>query len=553
MRSVLSKGETVHSRRLASAIALCAALASSCGAFGATPSAVVAPVADAPRLFALNERLEKAFEFLKRPDLDTLAPGRYEIDGSNCWASVLDASLKPWGDENLFEAHHAYIDVQVPLSGAETYGSMEPPPETATAFDPARDIVLWRAKGEHLTVSPGEFAAFFPPYGGHAPGLTDGAPRTIRKVVLKILASPAPGVQRTLDLPPGAGNPRNSEGAFFPLRDGRIIFAYSRYCGESKSDHAAAEIAARYSSDNGTTWSDRDEIIVKNQGGMNVMSVSLLRLRSGEIALFYLVKNSLSDCRPVMRRSFDEGRTWSEPTMCITDEVAYYVLNNDRVIQLRDGRLLFTVAKHSFPDGKFDNTGVVLTYSSDDNGATWRRGKSVLSVRGAAGKQYAAQEPGVVECTDGSLLLWIRTNADCQYFSRSTDRGETWSEPEPSPLVSPLSPASIKRLPTGDLLAVWNDHGSRPEMKTYRPAEHKWANGWRSPLAAALSSDDGRTWHGAKMVEDVPDGWFCYTAIQPLDDCTVLLGYCAYGTLAHSRLVKIPLEWFYDIKKGQQR
>ena len=55
------------------------------------------------------------------------------------------------------------------------------------------------------------------------------------------------------------------------------------------------------------------------------------------------------------------------------------------------------------------------------------------------------------------------------------------------------------------------------------------------------------------MVEDVPDGWFCYTAIQPLDDCTVLLGYCAYGTLAHSRLVKIPLEWFYDIKKGQQR
>ena len=361
-----------------------------------------------------------------------------------------------------------------------------------------------------------------------------------------VCAAPAAGVKLALDLPPGPDNPRNSEGAFLPLRDGRIMFAYSRYTGESKSDHATAEIAVRYSRDNGATWSGKDEIIVKNEGGMNVMSVSLLRLKSGEIALFYLKKNSLSDCRPVMRRSFDEGKTWSEPTMCITDETAYYVLNNDRVVQLRDGRLLFAVAKHSFPDGKFDKTGVVLTYSSDDNGATWRRGKSALSVRGADGKQYAAQEPGVVECTDGSVLLWIRTDADRQYFSRSTDRGETWSEPAPSPLVSPLSPASIKRLPTGDLVAVWNDHGSRPEMKTHRPSEHKWANGWRSPLAAALSSDDGRTWHGVKMIEDDPDGWFCYTAIQPLDDATVLLGYCAYDTLAHSRLVKIPLEWFYD-------
>lgn len=349
-----------------------------------------------------------------------------------------------------------------------------------------------------------------------------------------------------LELKPGPDNPRNSEGAFMPLKDGSIIYAYSRYRGASKGDHAPAEIAVRRSNDGGATWSATDEIIVRDEGAMNVMSVSLLRLKSGEIALFYLRKNSLADCRPVMRRSFDEGKTWSGPTTCITDETAYYVLNNDRVVQLESGRLLFAVSKHSFPDGKFDNTGVVLTYSSDDNGATWHRGKSVLEVRGADGRRYAAQEPGVVECSDGSILLWIRTNSGRQYFSRSTDRGETWSEPEPSPLVSPLSPASIKRLPTGDLLAVWNDHGSRPEMKTYRPTEHKWANGWRSPLAAALSSDDGRTWHGVKMLETDPDGWFCYTAIQPLADGTVLLGYCAYDMLAHTRLVKVPLKWFYE-------
>ena len=361
-------------------------------------------------------------------------------------------------------------------------------------------------------------------------------------MVSAALAGPAQGVKISLELPPGPENPRNSEGAFMPLKDGRIMFAYSRYSGESSHDHAKAEIAVRYSSDNGATWTDKDEIIARNDSGMNVMSVSLLRLQSGEIALFYLRKNSTSDCRPVMRRSFDEGKTWTDETPCITDEIAYYVLNNDRVIQLKDGRLLFAVSRHSFPDGKFDNAGVVMTYSSDDNGKTWQRGKSVLEIVAPSGNHYAVQEPGVVECLDGSVLLWIRTNADCQFLSRSNDRGETWSPPQPSWLRSPLSPASMKRLPTGDLLAIWNDHESMPEMRTKGKA---WAHGWRSPLSAAISSDDGRTWYGAKMLESDPDGWFCYTAIQPLDDGTVLLGYCAYSNLAHTRLVKVPLEWFY--------
>ena len=356
------------------------------------------------------------------------------------------------------------------------------------------------------------------------------------------LAAPAPGVHIGLELPPGPNNPRNSEGAFMPLKDGRIMFAYSRYYGKSSSDHATADIAARYSSDKGRTWTTNDEIIVKNEGGMNVMSVSLLRLQSGEIALFYLRKNSTKDCRPVLRRSFDEGKTWGEPTVCITDEVAYFVLNNDRVIQLKDGRLLFAVSKHAFDGSKFDNLGRVTTYTSDDNGKTWQRGKNILEVHDAKGAFKAAQEPGVVELKDGSILMWIRTNAGCQYMSRSTDRGISWSTPEPSALVAPVSPATIKRLPTGDLLAIWNDHTNRPDEAKKAP---KWANGRRTPLTTAISRDDGRTWTHVKNIEDDPAGWFCYIALQPLDDGTALLGYCAYKGLAHSRLVKVPIDWFY--------
>ena len=101
-----------------------------------------------------------------------------------------------------------------------------------------------------------------------------------------VCADPAAGVHVGLELPPGPDNPRNSEGSFLPLKDGRILFAYSRYYGNSKSDHATADIAARYSSDQGRTWTTNDTILVKNEGGMNVMSAGLLRLQSGEIALF---------------------------------------------------------------------------------------------------------------------------------------------------------------------------------------------------------------------------------------------------------------------------
>src|SRR5690625_2341983 len=98
------------------------------------------------------------------------------------------------------------------------------------------------------------------------------------------------------------------------------------------------------------------------------MSVSLLRLDNGEIALFYVRKNSMRDCIPMMRTSSDEGVTWSEPIPCITDREGYFVLNNDRVIQLGNGRLLMPVSMHvtSAEESTFNENGVIFCYYSDD-------------------------------------------------------------------------------------------------------------------------------------------------------------------------------------------
>ncbi|MCB0688727.1 MAG: exo-alpha-sialidase, partial [Saprospiraceae bacterium] len=257
---------------------------------------------------------------------------------------------------------------------------------------------------------------------------------------------------KVLSLQPGHDNPRNSEGDFIKLKNGDILFIYSHYYGESTSDHATAYLASRISKDGGKTWSNADEIVIQNEGGLNVMSVSLLRLQSGEIALFYLRKNATDDCIPMMRISVDEGRTWGEAIPCITDKKGYFVLNNDRVIQLNNGRLLMAVAQHNEPGGTFTGKGKLYSYYSDNKGMSWKSSTMVDNPY-----DITFQEPGLVELKDHSILMVIRSNAATQCLTHSKDGGETWSEVTKSQLVSPVSPATIERIPkTNDLLAVWN-------------------------------------------------------------------------------------------------
>ncbi len=185
-------------------------------------------------------------------------------------------------------------------------------------------------------------------------------------------AAQPPPYETLLTIEPSAAQPRNSEGDILKLADGRWCLIYSRFSGGT-SDHAAADLAQRVSSDEGRTWSD-DRIVVPREEGCNVMSVSLLRLADQRIALFYVRKRSLQDCRVVMRISTDEAGSFGPPIECITDEVGYYVLNNDRVVQLQSGRLIAPVAMHHSPaQEKPDWAGRVMCYLSDDVGATWRR------------------------------------------------------------------------------------------------------------------------------------------------------------------------------------
>lgn len=353
-----------------------------------------------------------------------------------------------------------------------------------------------------------------------------------------------------LDLPPKVGNPRNSEGAFIDLKDGRILFMYSRFIGEGHGcDNAPAGLASLESVDGGETWSAGSIGLTAEQDqAENIMSVSFMRMKNGDLGLFYFIRRGFEDGKEHVRRSSDEGRTWGEAVCCVPAR-GYYVTNNDRVIRLRDGRLIVPAGYHRTIAGKagssetWDGRSTTLYCFSDDDGLSWRESNlCTINVRGSGS---GLQEPGVIELQNGSLYGWARTDIGMQYEMFSFDRGATWTPAQPSRFSSPCSPLSMKRDPgTGNLVAIWNPI---PNYITRPPGPSTCWTAGRTPLVCAISRDDGETWLDPIILEDSPTSGYCYTAMHFMGD-QLLLAYCAggiedagYGCLNRLRIRKLPI------------
>ena len=329
-------------------------------------------------------------------------------------------------------------------------------------------------------------------------------------------------------------NPRYSEGSVALLADGTLLYATTEFVGGS-ADAATARIIGRESRDGGRTWGE-PRVLQKNVGKQNVMSATLRRLKPGPapapLGLFYLVKNGPSDLKVYLRISTDEARSFGD-SVCVTDAPGYHVLNNDRVTVLANGRIIVPVAWDSDIGRKGGMHSVSFCYFSDDGGKSWRRGRGVVDV-----PKRGAMEPEVIELDGKRLLMIVRTQLGHIATALSSDGGDTWDEPGKLPLKAPESPATIRRIPaTGDLLLVWNN--------TFDPrAGH---GGRRTPLAAAISSDEGRTWKDVRNLEDDPARTYAYTSILFVKDRVLLTYYITDPTSQRwsSRFRSMPVGWFY--------
>jgi len=310
-----------------------------------------------------------------------------------------------------------------------------------------------------------------------------------------------------------ANNPRNSEAAIIPLKDGSLLLAWTEFYANSGEDHAPARIVGRISRDSGRTWGEKYTLI-NNDGRCNVMEVNFVRLRDGTIALFHCQKNSEDkDCRVMMRVSSDEGKTWGNAKQ-LSPAGVYTGLTNGRAIRLKSGRILL----ETWVDG------YSYCLLSDDEGKTWKEGQRIKPKDGC-------WEPACIELKDGRVLMLMRTGMGGQFKSISKDGGLTWTEPALTQLVGTAAPVSISRIPTtGDLLAVWN---------------HNLGAGKRNPLTSAISKDEGQTWTHFRNIEDAPDDAWAYPAVTWVKD-EALLTYFNYKGGLSLKLKILPAKWFYD-------
>jgi sialidase-1 len=213
---------------------------------------------------------------------------------------------------------------------------------------------------------------------------------------------------------------------------------------------------------------------------------------------------------------------------------------HDRAIQLESGRVLvplFYARDHTIVVNSGLGAGnprcYTQVYYSDDEAQTWKPSRTVVDI---SESRVGAQEPAVIELRDKSLMMLLRNSTGRIYKCYSRDQGESWSKPEPTKLVSPVSPASIKRIPsTGGILIIWNNSPDK-----------------RNPLTCALSDDEGRSWKQIKNLDENPQYTYAYTSITFVGTGVLITYYAATDHPSSNvkftwalKLRNLPVSWFY--------
>lgn len=342
--------------------------------------------------------------------------------------------------------------------------------------------------------------------------------------------------KEVLRLRPDKTYTRHSEGAFLRLKDGSILYAWSRFTG-SFADSAPSDIVGCRSYDEGETWGETKTLLrAKDFGTHNIMSVSLMRMENGDLGLFFGSRAKPNVSLHHLARSADDGETfYTSLVYSNSSRPGYYVLNNDRVIRTRSGRLIAPLACHrggynydhadegeSAQKWSLDYAAYDTFLYSDDDGRTWQESADTVHPPFVSGN--GLQEPGIIEKENGVLWAWARTDHCYQYEMFSFDGGNHWTQAQPSRFTSACSPMQIRRNPAdGSLISVWNpipNYNGRLEAGTS-------PFGGRTPLVYAVSRDDGLTWTEPVVIEGREDAGYCYPCVFFTKDSSMLVGYCA--------------------------
>lgn len=128
--------------------------------------------------------IDRIVDFLDNTDLDSLEPGRIDLQGSDLYVNVNLQKSKTRAEAPI-ESHSEYIDIQIPISRDEEmgYSSLSYSHPVSVPYDADKDIAFYEgACDSYLNVRKGMFVVFFPGEG-HAPGIVDS---DILKIIIKV-------------------------------------------------------------------------------------------------------------------------------------------------------------------------------------------------------------------------------------------------------------------------------------------------------------------------------------------------------------------------------
>lgn|SRR5574344_1235287 len=134
---------------------------------------------------SLNPLFHTVVEYLKNNDLSKAECGKTLLKGEDLFINLTTAKGKS-PEDAVLETHKRMIDIQVPISCAETYGYTPLCQLPDVEYNEANDITKYEGVAQsYVTAEPGMFAIFFP-QDGHAPCIS--TEKEIKKAIFKILA-----------------------------------------------------------------------------------------------------------------------------------------------------------------------------------------------------------------------------------------------------------------------------------------------------------------------------------------------------------------------------
>ena len=205
-------------------------------------------------------------------------------------------------------------------------------------------------------------------------------------------------------------------------------------------------------------------------------------------------------------RSLDGGGTWTD-IQKLHDDWTGAIRD---IIQTRSGRVVFTSMKLLHNPGRHS----VLTYASDDDGASWHP-SNVLDL-GGVGHHGGVTEATICELSDGRLFMLLRTNWSQFWFAISTDGGDSWHPMGPAGIEASPAPGLLVRLASGRIALFYNQ--LYPEGERTWPlvgGDGLWSSvpvcNHRAELSVAFSEDECESWSApVVLARDPEQGWISY-------------------------------------------